>query len=125
MTNDPGGRERRPRRPNLTLPRVIDVVARRTGFDPPKLRNFTSALTLLDDTVEFVVETDGPIPVRALGPVLWIGDSQVTEVRADDETHYVFLSLQPEELKEGQPIGLGWSGQTERLETGRTFESPR
>lgn len=125
MTSDQGEREHSRRRPELTLPRVLGVRARQASFEPPSHRNFDSALPRLEDTVEFVVETEGPIPVRALGPVLWVGDSPVTEVRSEDETHCVFVSLRPEELAEGASITFGWSGEAERLETGYTFTRPR
>lgn len=124
MTSDPGERERRRRRPSPKLPRILGVEARRTSFEPPPHRNFESSLPK-SDAVEFVVETDGAIPIRALGPVLWIGDSAATEVRMVDETHYVFVSLRPDDLNKGAPILLGWSGEAERTETGFTFEAPK
>jgi hypothetical protein len=126
MTSDPGARERRPK-PGISLPGVVSVVTRPTRFEPPKRRNFSSELPALRSTVEFLVETDGPIPVRALAPVIYVGDTPVTEVYADDDTHYRFVALRPDKLRDGEPVTLGWSGAPaeERVETGLRFEGVR
>lgn len=125
MTSDQGQREPRGRRPDFRLPAVLGVVARRTRFEPPVRRNFESRLPALESTVEFLVETDGPFPVRALAPVLYVGDVPVTEVSADDDTHYRFVALSPDDLREGEPVTLGWSGLAgERVETAFRFEDP-
>lgn len=125
MTSDPGTPERR-RRPRLDLPRVVAVTPRLARFDPPPHRNFTSALPRLERTVELLVETDGPIPVRALSPVLWVGDAAVTEVVAVDDTHYRFVALEPGALRDGAPVTLGWSGApaSERVDTGTSYAAP-
>lgn len=125
MTSDPGARERRSK-PDFRLPDVLSVLARTTRFEPPKRRNFSSELPALASTVEFVVETASPIPIRALAPVLYVGDTPVTEVFADDETHYRFVALRPDDLREGEPITVGWSGARgeERVDTGLRFERP-
>lgn len=112
MSNDPGQREARGRRPDHRLPRILRVSTTRAAFDPPPRRNFDSALAPVPDTVEFLIETDGPIPVRALSPVLYVGDTPVTEVSADDDRHYRFVALRPASLRDGAPLVLGWSGQT-------------
>jgi hypothetical protein len=126
MTSDPGRREPRGRRPDLSLPRVRSVSARATSFTPPARRNFESRLPALDSTVEFAVETEAPLPVRALGPVLYVGDTPVSHVIVDDETHYRFVALQPQELREGAPITLAWTGDPpdRRVDTGITFTGP-
>lgn len=125
MTSDPGAAERR-RRPRFDLPRPLSVTARLTRFEPQERRNFESSLPRLPRTVEFLVETDAPIPVRALSPVLYVGDVAVTEVVADDDTHYRFIALQPASLRQGEPVTLGWSGQpaSDRIDTGATFVAP-
>lgn len=110
MSNDQSEREPLPRRPVLTLPRVLSVTTSATSLSPAR-RNFDSDLPALEHTVEVVVETDGPIPVRALSPVLYVGGTPLTEVAAIDETHYRFVALAPAELADGAPITLGWSGQ--------------
>jgi hypothetical protein len=126
MSTDPGAVEPREPRPPLDLPQVIAVRARRVRFEPPERRNFSSALPRMDSTVEFLVETDAPIPARALAPVLYVGDTPATEVTADDATHYRFVTLRPDALEDGASISLGWSGRppAERVETAYRFEDP-
>jgi hypothetical protein len=110
MSTDPGEREPSDRRPDLDLPRVVSVSSRLRRFDPPGHRNFDSQLPGLEQTVEFLVETESPIPARGLGPVLYVGDTPVTEVEVDDGTHYRFIALRPSGLRDGAPITVGWAG---------------
>ncbi len=126
MTSDSGARERRPR-PDHRLPRVVSIATRLVRFVPPERRNFASSLPRLERTVEFLVETDGPIPVRALSPVVYVGDVPVAEVAADDDTHYRFTAMEPERLEEGAPVTLGWSGEpaSQRTAVGEAFVTPR
>lgn len=126
MTSDAGRREPRGRRPDLALPAVVSLTAHRVRFEPPARRNFDSVLPRLESTVEIVVETDRPVPVRALAPVLYVGDVPLTEVTADDETHYRFVGLQPADLRDGAAITFGWSGAPadERVETRFVFQDP-
>jgi hypothetical protein len=126
MSTDSGVLEPPEPRPAQDLPQVTDLRARRVRFEPPERRNFPSALPRLDSTVEFLVETDAPIPARALAPVLYVGDTPASEVTADDATHYRFVTLQPDALEDGAPISLGWSGRppAERAETAYRFEDP-
>jgi hypothetical protein len=123
MSTDPGELEPRAPRPDLALPAVQTLRIQRTRF-APRRRNFESALPASDNAVEFLVETAAAIPARALGPVLYVGDTPVTEVTVDDETHYRFVAVEPDELERGAPISLGWSGSSrdERLRTQYRFE---
>lgn len=125
MADDPGRREPRGPRPLFRLPRVLGVEVRRARHDAPVHRNFESTLPTLEDTVEFHVETDGPIPVRDSGPVLYVGDVPVTEVSSTDGRHYRFIALRPDDLRAGDPVTLGWAGQTsERVDLGMRFAPP-
>ncbi|HEU4512480.1 MAG TPA: hypothetical protein VFR87_05200 [Nocardioidaceae bacterium] len=125
MSTDAGQLEPRPDPPDLDLPEVTDVRTRQASMRPRR-RNFESALPTVEDTVEVVVRTAAPIPVRALGPVLHVGDATLTEVTADDEGTYRFVATSPRQLRPGADIRLGWSGQPlERsLATGFRFEPP-
>jgi hypothetical protein len=125
MSSDPGELEPREALPIFDLPRTKSVETRRTQFIPRR-RNFMSALPEVDNAIEILVATDSPIPVRALGPVLVVGETVLTEVAADDDTHYRFVALEPEALDPGAPISLGWSGRppAESIPTGFQFEPP-
>jgi len=111
MSGDPG--ERLPSRPRVdfALPRVVDIRIQATEFEPPRLSNFDSALSRTGDAVELVVTTDGPIPIRALGPALFIGETPVTEVTEVETNTYRFVATTREGLRDGAPISLGWTGQ--------------
>lgn len=110
MTSDPGAIEPQSPTPDFSLPGIKSVQRRPTQFRPRR-RNFESALPDVDDAIEFLVETHAPIPTRGLGPVLYVGDAVLTEVEQDDETHYRFVALRPEQLRTDAPVRLGWSGE--------------
>ncbi len=59
-----------------------------------------------------MVKTSGPVPARALGPALFVGDTPVIEgsVVGREGTHYRFLSFSPKKLSPGAPISWGWMG---------------
>jgi hypothetical protein len=112
MATDSSGREPEAPRPDFELPELVDVRIRRVQFAPPKLRNFESTFADQHEAVEFVITTDRPIPIRALGPALFIGNTPVTEASSlKKKNAYRFLAFDPKSLKPGAPISLGWSGQ--------------
>ena len=94
--------------PNLELPEVLDIQIRRIPFKAPKLRNFESKLSKYTEAVEFLVRTGGPIPVRALGPALYIGDVPVIDETKVEDTLYRFLAFEIDALEPGAPISWGW-----------------
>ncbi len=123
MTDDGGHLEGREPPPDHELPKVLSVEVRRGARAARRPRNFASALPDVDEAVEFVVETDRPFPIRALGPALYVGDTPIVEVTADDPTHYRFLADDPQALVPGVGLSLGWSGRPEqRQETEHRFE---
>jgi len=77
------------------------------------LRGFVSSLRS-GDAVEFIVTTDGPIPGRAVGPALYVGDVVVTEVTTVGPNTYRFVTLALKRLKTNAPIVLSWTGQRPR-----------
>jgi hypothetical protein len=130
MTSDSGSLEPpgppRDWRPEWQLPRVVAVETQRVTPESPRRRNFESALPRPEYAIEFLVETDAPVPVLAPGPVLHVGATPVTEVREDDPTHYRFLALQPDALEPGAPLRLGWSEQppAEQQDIESRYETP-
>lgn len=111
MSVDSGTRMPDPPRADFSLPQVIDIAIKATSFDPPKLRNFAPSLPPSSDAVEFIVKTDAPIPVRALGPVLYVGTTPVTEVSEIAENTYRFIAPTRKDLRQDAEIALGWTGQ--------------
>jgi hypothetical protein len=122
MATDSSDFDRPEPTPSFELPGIRDVSIRRVQFISPERRNFKSAMTAVDNAVEFVVETSAPIPIRALGPALFIGDVAITEVTADDDHHYRFVALAPETLEQDARISLGWTDRSStRVESAFTY----
>jgi len=92
------------------LPNVTGLVIRRATYKPPLKFMIRGKLVDWRKGVEIQVETDGPIPVRALTPALFVGDAELDRVQALAETSHRFFALDESALKAGAPILLGWSG---------------
>ncbi|QNE73249.1 hypothetical protein F0344_34275 [Streptomyces finlayi] len=108
-------------RPDWNLPDVLDIrfLGRRLYERRPP-RNFRSALADRTEAVEFLVTLSGPVPARALGPALFIGDVRVVECSpatepgagAEGEYRLRFQYTDPDRLAElasGTPITWGWA----------------
>lgn len=122
MATDPGARQADAPRPDFELPTIREVRAARVRVEPPVRRNFRAAPGEPRDALELVVTTDRPIPTRALGPVLYVGDVAVPGSGALDATTYRFVALEPDALPPGAPMRLGWSGEAPEQESGLRFE---
>jgi hypothetical protein len=111
-------------RPEWNLPEIKNMRIRRVPFEPRKPHNFESALAKYKEAVEFLVHTSGPIPARALGPALFVGEVQVIESQKVDENQYRFLAFDFERLRPGAPISWGWINdpKEERQETKFRYE---
>lgn len=114
MSSDSGERLPEPPRPDFTMPNMLDIEMRAVEFERPRHRNFTSSLESGGAGVELIVRTDRPIPIRALGPVLYIGGTPVTEVTEVGPNTYRFVAPARETLEADAPIRLGWTGQPPR-----------
>jgi hypothetical protein len=87
----------------------------RIPFQAPRLENFTSRLAQYAEAIEFIVELDGPIPTRALGPALYIGDIEVHESERLNDTTWRFLAFDSDRLQIGAPISWGWMADPPQL----------
>ncbi|MFY9611179.1 MAG: hypothetical protein WAU45_21535 [Blastocatellia bacterium] len=121
MSSDDGKRLPDPPRPDFTMPKVLDVKMRAIKFKRPPHRNFTSSLPRGGDGVEFIVKTDGPIPIRAVGPALHVGETMVTEVTEIGPNTYRFVAPARKDLARNAPINLSWTGQAPTDVKGTTF----
>ena len=110
MASDSTSKER-PAVTKWRLPQVIDIKIRKISYQPPRLRYFKSYLSNYTSAVEFKVKTNGLIPIRALSPVLYVGDVPVTEMEQLKENLYRFLAFQFDRLKEDAEIFMAWPGQ--------------
>jgi hypothetical protein len=111
MSRDAGNRLPDPPAVDFTLPRVVEIEIRATTFKAPRHRNFKSALKGSKDAVEFIVRTDGPIPIRAVGPALYVGQTPVTESSEIGPNTYRFVAMTRKGLKSTAPIVLSWTGE--------------
>jgi hypothetical protein len=100
-------------RPAWDLPEIRDIEIRRIPFEPRRPRNFESALADYKEAAEFRVRTSGPIPVRALGPALFVGSVQVIESEQVEGDLYRFLAFDLDRLESGAPIRWGWVNASE------------
>lgn len=122
MSSDSGELEPRPAQPDLRLPEIRQVRAEPSTFKPTR-RNFKSDLPASDDAVDVIVETAAPIPIRDLGPVLYVGDVPLTEVTQETANIYRFVARNRNDLQNGAPISLGWTGSPadDRVHTDQPF----
>jgi hypothetical protein len=95
---------------NFKLPQIENIEIKLIPHEAPKLRYFKSSFSKYSQAIEFLITTDAPIPVRALSPVLYIGEMPLTEGETIKENSYRFLAFEINELKDNTPIYFGWQG---------------
>ncbi|GAB1541202.1 hypothetical protein NUACC21_38720 [Scytonema sp. NUACC21] len=96
-------------RPSWNLPEIVEVQTRNVSFEPRQLRNFRSSLEAKTEAMEFQIRTTSPIPIRALSPVLHVGNVVLTESEQIGENLYRFWAFEPNRLEVGAPISLSWT----------------
>lgn len=111
MGIDAAQSDRRGPRPDWKLPAILDIRIARVPFKAREYRHFKSVYAEYDEAVEFLVRTDGPFPIRALSPVLYVGDEAIVEGEPVEKGTYRFLAFELDRLEPGAPITLGWPGQ--------------
>ncbi len=126
MGIDPGGPPQRHEAVDLwRLPEVQDVRIRRRRFDPPLRVTAQGVDREIRDAIEIEIRVSEPFVIRALTPVLWVGDESVTMAEADGKNVYRFFAFDPDALKPGASISLGWSSpDTTRKRTGYEYFPP-
>jgi hypothetical protein len=97
-----------PRRDIWRLPRILDIKSIRRRYSEPLVSYRGLERVEHLEAVEIVVSTDGPFPIRALAPVLYIDDEPVDHWEIEGVNEYRFFAFEPERLKDGAPIALGW-----------------
>lgn len=111
MTTDASKIETGAPKSQWNLPSIINVRTASIPYKAPKYRNFEPVYARHKEAIEFLVETDGPFPVRALSPVLYVGETAVIEWELIEKNVYRFLAFEPEKLEKGAQISLAWPGQ--------------
>jgi hypothetical protein len=80
---------------------------------------------LESDAVEIEISVSEPFAIRALGPVLWVGDEPLTFGESPSKDVYRFFSFKPEALRAEAPISIAWSADgAPRKDTGRRYRAP-
>jgi hypothetical protein len=93
----------------LELPKLAHVTIRRVPFEPPKHRYFTSKLSDYREAIEFRVQTDRPLNLSmAITPVLFVGDTMLTEGEQLEKNIYTYLAFEEEKLQPGAAISLAY-----------------
>lgn len=90
------------------LPGVKSVEVSRVKFDPPKRFYSRGQPVEHRQAVQLLVRTNGPLPLRDLTPVIFIGDVQINEYEMVGANLYRFFAYDLDKLKPGAPIALGW-----------------
>jgi hypothetical protein len=107
------------------LPDILEIRTEFRQFDPPRRLTLDGRDTYLEEAIEVEVLLSEPLPIRALGPVLWVGDQPLTIAETDGSTLYRFLAPEPDALTPGATIAFGWnSPASPRLETHYRYEGP-
>jgi hypothetical protein len=101
--------EPQPPKPDLSrLPRIIDVRGVLRRYREPRVTYSGLERVEHHEAVEIVVTTDSPFPVRALAPVLHVGDVPIDHWEMEGENVYRFFAYEPDRLTEGAPTTLAW-----------------
>jgi hypothetical protein len=117
MSSDSSDKERPAPRANLwALPDVLEVRAARVRFKKPLIRYEGRKRVEHAAAVELMVRTSGPIPERAISPVLVVGDAEITDYEYAGHNFYRFHAFDMEKLREGAPVTLAWPQEKRRTE---------
>lgn len=104
------------RRINLwRLPRLVSVSTRMVTFPEPRTYFVGSERHETGQAIELRVETSEPIPVRAVTPILVVGETAISDYTTEGTKTYKFTAYQPERLRSGAPIRWGWPGHSDKL----------
>jgi hypothetical protein len=95
------------------MPEMTGIRTRTTEYRPHAARNFTTPLSAVESAVEIIVSFKAPVPARAVSPVLYVGETRLTESESVDKKgkELRFWSFEPSRLQEGAPIEVRWMGE--------------
>jgi hypothetical protein len=110
MSIDSGGRVKAPKPLDLwRLPEITDITIYRIRFKRPRRFTILGKDRVISETIAFTIFTSEPFVIRALGPVLFVGDTALTVAEGEGDRRYRFLAPEPQRLKTGSPIFLAWN----------------
>ena len=97
----------RPRERHRSFPRVLAVESKRVTFREPRVWWDGPEPKRASEAVEFLVRTSAALPIRALPPVLIVGDVPVGVCQQAGKNLYRYLAYDVERLRPGAPISFG------------------
>jgi len=79
----------------------------------------------VSEAIEIAIDTSEPFVIRALSPVLFVGNTALTVAEGESDRRYRFLAPDPASLRTGAPIFLAWnSSGSPRKATKFKYEPP-
>lgn len=91
------------------LPDVLAVEVHHVRYKRPRRHTIQGKDHEISEAVEITIETSEPFIIRALNPVLFVGDIALTATEGESDHRYRFLAFQPDDLKPGMPISIAWN----------------
>src|SRR4051794_16630389 len=104
---------RRPVRDPWYLPDIRRVEAVLRRYRRPRVTYERLERIEHSQAGEILVATSEAFPIRALSPVLYVGEEPVPEWEMEGGNAYRFFAFDPERLEEGAPLSLGWADKPE------------
>lgn len=96
------------------LPDIVDVEMHRVRYTRPRPHAVGARIAEAEEAVEFLVRTSEDFPIRALGPALFVGGTEIIESERLGDRLYRFTAYDGQRLRRGAALALGWSGQPGR-----------
>jgi hypothetical protein len=90
------------------LPEIVNVEAKRVRYDPPKQFWVNRAVLEVRDGLELLIQLTHSLPVRALSPALYVGNTPIADYELAGPNLYRFFVIDPGSLEPGAAISLGW-----------------
>jgi hypothetical protein len=105
------------------LPRITKIRICRVIVAPSKIDRRTAGRSTVSSAIEFIVETDGEVPVRSYGPALFVGDVEINHSERIRARTWRLLAFEPERLMPGSLIAWGWmkARASERVSTSSRY----
>jgi hypothetical protein len=98
----------RPSNVENDLPAIVSVEVSRVRYDPPRRFYVGAQAMQVSDAVELLVRTTAALPVLAITPVLFIGDTVIDEYEVAGANLYRFFVFNLEHVQAGAQISIGW-----------------
>lgn len=90
------------------LPRVLSVAFRTVRYETPRPYWVGRERKQTSQALEILVHTESPLPVRALSPVIYIGEVAVMDYKVAGRNLYKYVAFDPTVLVAGAPLTFGW-----------------